>query len=151
MSPHARVCLYDAAPQKVGVLDARLRERGHKPKRVDLTDTSARQPKGLDLAVVLVDADSPVVENVPQLVDRLAESGTASIVWGTPPSGPRARSAMVEWLSPEIGLDELTGKVDTLEGVHFRAQKRVLNVCQDVFYFDRLFANISRFLTDFQL
>ncbi len=114
MSPHARVCLYDAAPQKVGVLDARLRERGHKPKRVDLTDTSARQPKGLDLAVVLVDADSPVVENVPQLVDRLAESGTASIVWGTPPSGPRARSAMVEWLSPEIGLDELTGKVDTL-------------------------------------
>lgn len=117
MKARSRVLLFDAAPELAGQLHDRLRQRGFAPLRLDVADAEPdRGPMTADLAVVLIDAAGAVErsERLAGLLRQLVSESVATLVWG-PAEGLRGEGgALVEWLDPEVGLDEVVGKIGTL-------------------------------------
>jgi sigma-B regulation protein RsbU (phosphoserine phosphatase) len=69
-----------------------------------------------DVAVVLVEpaAHERWQATLPLLFEELAAANVASVVRGAGDGLPRGDGAWVEWLSPDVTLDELAGRVSEL-------------------------------------
>jgi sigma-B regulation protein RsbU (phosphoserine phosphatase) len=117
MNTTPRVLLFGSAPAVSDELGERLRQRGLTPLHLDWDDPGpAGASGGNDAAVVLLDPTRPVQETEPlqALLKRLTAENVATLVWGAGQELPREGGPLVEWLAPEVGLDELVGKIGTL-------------------------------------
>jgi sigma-B regulation protein RsbU (phosphoserine phosphatase) len=118
MNANAPILVFDAAPAMSDALKQRLKLRGFVPTRLDPSEVlgSGVFPSGLDLALILLDPDSPLEERerVAALVRRLTARSVATVVWGAGAELRNEGGPLVEWVSPDAGPDEVVGKLGTL-------------------------------------
>ena len=118
MNTPAPILVLDAAPGVSEGLSERLRQRGFAPIWLNLADVKARSdmPFGADLALILVGAAAAAEEGTPLagMLHRLVAENVPTVVWGAKGSLKNESGPLVEWVSPDIGLDEVAGKVSTL-------------------------------------
>jgi sigma-B regulation protein RsbU (phosphoserine phosphatase) len=109
--------LFDAAPERAAELTRRLRQRGYSPMAAAFQDgAQAARPLGGNLAVVVLEpalAD-PWCEDLVTLLRRLVADHVTTLVWGGPDGLRHEGGPLVEWLAPDVSLDEIVGKVGTL-------------------------------------
>jgi sigma-B regulation protein RsbU (phosphoserine phosphatase) len=114
----ARVLLLDAAPATTRVLDERLRRRGFTPQALTFPPSNAPLPP-TDLVVLVLDPTltTAQADAIRALLERLGSANLATIVWGAPGRLEPHHGPLVEWLRPDVTLDELVGKIGTLTNV----------------------------------
>lgn len=112
MSPCPSVAVFDPEQRATADLDRRLQLRGLDAQRLELADT----PVGLNVAVVILNADPGPARagEITALIRRLASKRVPTLVWGTERALCNDGGAFVEWVAPQVGLDELVGKIGTL-------------------------------------
>jgi len=111
------ILLFDAAPEQAAELTHRLQQRGYTPKPVGFVEgAQTLRPLGGALAVVLLSLplSDERRDDLVTLLRRLVADHVTTLVWGGPDELRRESGPLVEWLAPEVGLDEIVGKVGTL-------------------------------------
>jgi sigma-B regulation protein RsbU (phosphoserine phosphatase) len=148
MTATPRILLFDAAPRLATELTQRLVERGLSPTRLGLTDALAAgvNPTGGDVAVVLVDPQAAAEQKnqLTAVLQRLADENVASLVCGAEAGLRREGGPLVEWLEPEVGLDEVAGKVSTLA----RYAPLVKGLERELHYLHRLGEQFNRYFSE---
>jgi sigma-B regulation protein RsbU (phosphoserine phosphatase) len=118
MNVNQPVFILDAAPGMSLALGERLQSRGFTPTRLEPADVlgSGAAPGALDLAVLLLDphASSTERERVAAILRLLVARNVATVIWGADAALRSEGGPLVEWVSPEVGPDEVAGKLSTL-------------------------------------
>lgn len=118
MNRTARVQVFDAAPTLSNALTERLRARGFNSCHHAVPEESDTElpPSGNDLAVVLVDgsAVTKLHEQLSGLLRRLVKGNVATLVLGDAETLRRDGGPLVEWVGPDVALDEVVAKIGTL-------------------------------------
>ncbi len=118
MSNTPRVLLFAGkSASSCDALVGRLRPRGLVSLRMDLAGAEPDVDlKRDDLAVVVLDPAEGTDQAQPlaALLDRLASGNVPTVVWNAGDGVRRDGGPFVEWLSPEVSLEELVGKIGTL-------------------------------------
>jgi sigma-B regulation protein RsbU (phosphoserine phosphatase) len=145
----ARVLLYHTAPGAAGELGAVLRRRGLEPVPVAVNGTGAGATAALnegDVAVVLVEpaALERWQATLPTLFKELAAANVASVVRGVGDDLPCGDGQWVEWLSPDVTLEELAGRVSELA----RYAPLVGRMQRELDHLYHLGGQINRYFTD---
>ena len=125
-----QVLLIDAAPSRTAALLARLHRHNFATitrRPADVAPTVALQNPGAqhpdpaaaprtDMAVLLSEpgAASNTVNSLAAALAQLVRDNTATIVWGGGAELRHAAGPLVEWLAPDVGVDEVVGKLGTL-------------------------------------
>lgn len=117
MDSSPQVLLYDAAPEPARLLYERLCRQGVAAYRRSLPDELEGASWGRpEVAVVVVGtaAGPEETKGVADVLERLVADQVATLVWGESDNIRWAGGAMVEWIAPETGLDEVVGRLSTL-------------------------------------
>jgi sigma-B regulation protein RsbU (phosphoserine phosphatase) len=116
MPGSSRVLLYDTTAGTAGALADTLRRRGIETVAIAWERADAVQATEGDVAVVWVDprGDNKNRARVAGLLEELAAASIATVVRGATNGLHRDPRALIEWLDPDVSLDELVGRVSGL-------------------------------------
>ncbi len=116
MPGSSRVLLYDTTAGTAGGLAETLRRRGLEAVSVALGPPTSTRPSPGDVAVVLVDPAGGDERRtlLAGVLAQLQAANVATVVRGATNGLRRDAGALVEWLDPEVSLDEVVGRVSEL-------------------------------------